>query len=175
MPRNRIIRRSSGFRRSPGRLTEWSSRAFSTDADTLAANTFALDSSAGSEILAKRPFTITRTVGTLAVFSDQAGAVEHPFFALAARVVTSKAVATGITALPDPVTEGDDDGWFLYQTTVGPQTTAIDGPGPMQVQFDSRAQRKVQDGEDIIFMVANPNTVDGLRYYLHYRILLKLS
>ena len=173
----RIVRRSSfgGGRRSSGRLTEWFSKAFAADATTLAASSFVIDTSLSALGLAKRPFTITRTVGELAVYSDNAGVVEHPLVALGAMVVSEKAVATGATAVPDPVTDVVSDEWFLYQTLVGPQTTAIDGAGPMRVQFDSRAQRKVQDGEDIVFVLANPNSVDGLRFWFNFRMLVKLS
>ncbi len=176
MARNRVIRRSSGLaRRSPGRLTEWFGHGFGVDASTLAASSFVIQTSLSAAALAKRPFTITRTVGTFSLFSDQAGAVEHPMGVVGAMVVSDKAVATGATAVPDPVTQVDSDEWFLYQALVGPQSTAIDGPGPTFVQFDSRAQRRVQDGEDIVFVVANPNSVDGLRFYLTFRMLMKLS
>ena len=176
MARNRVARRS-GFsgRKVSGRATEWFGHGFSADASTLAANTFVIQTSLSAEGLAKRPFTITRTVGMLALYGDQAGAIEHPIVALGAMVVSEKAVTTGATAIPDPVTEVDSDEWFLYQTLAGPQATSIDGPPPSIVHFDSRAQRKVQDGEDIVWVLANPNTVDGLRFYLTFRMLIKLS
>ncbi len=172
----RIVRRSSGnFRRSPGRLTEWFGRPFSDDATTLPLASFVVDSSLDASGLAKRPFTVTRMVGSITIYSDQAGAVEHPLGAVGALVASDKAVTTGATAIPDPVTNVGSDLWFMYMAFAGPQSTAIDGPGPLVWSFDSRAQRKVQEGDDLAIVVANANAVDGLRYTLNYRILVKLS
>ena len=176
MARNRVIRRSAGFVRSgPVRQTEWLAREFSTDAITVPLLTFQIDSSMDAVEKAKLPFTITRTIGVLSIFGDQAGAIEHPFGALGGLVVSDKASALGATAVPDPVTEAASDLWFMYQSFVGPQTTALDGPGPTSWMIDSRAQRKVQEGEDIVFVIANPNSVDGFRYVFNYRLLIKLS
>jgi len=175
MARNRVVRRSSGFRRSPGRLTEWLGQSFATDATTLAASSGVIHASLSATGLAKRPFTVTRTVGLFSVMSDQAGAIEHPLLVCGAMVVSEKAVATGFVAVPDPVTEVDSDEWFLYQALSGPTATALTNNGVEQVHFDSRAQRKVQDGEDIVFMVANPNAVDGARFWFQFRVLVKLS
>ena len=176
MARNRVVRRSSGSgRRSTGRLTEWFADPFGVDSIVLPLSSFIIHSSLTAAGLAKRPFTITRTVGVLAVYSDQAGAVEHPFGALGGMVVSEKAVTTGATAVPDPVTEASSDEWFLYQSFAGPQSTNIAGGGPMIYQFDSRAQRKVQDGEDFVLVIANANNVDGIRYVLQTRFLVKLS
>ena len=95
MARNRVVRRSGGgFRRSPGRLTEWFGDPVATDATTLAAATFQLVTGLSAAGLAKRPFTITRTVGLLSIYSDQAGAVEHVNGAFGVMVVSEKAVTT---------------------------------------------------------------------------------
>ncbi len=176
MARNRVVRRSSGgFRRSPGRLTEWFGLQYATDATTLAASSFVIHASLSTAALAKRPFTITRTVGMFSVASDQAGAIEHPLLTFGGIVVSSKASATGATAVPDPVTEVNSDEWFVYQTLAGPTATALTNNGVEQMQFDSRAQRKVDDGMDVLFVVANPNGVDGARFWLQFRMLMKLS
>ncbi len=114
MARNRVVRRSfRGGSRSPGRLTDWFGFPFATDSTVLAASSFVIAGSLAAGGLAKRPFTITRTIGTFAIYSDQAGALEHPFAALGGMVVSEKAVATGATAVPDPVTQVGDDEWFL--------------------------------------------------------------
>ena len=177
MPRNRVVRRSGGFtRRSPGRLTEWLARQFSTDGTVLPASSFFIDSSFGAPILAKRPFTITRVVGLLSVQSDQNVAVELPFGALGFAVVSEKASTTGVTAVPDPVTEGSSDLWHVYQSFAAEGSASTNVGRPlMQFPFDSRAQRKVQDGEDCVAVIANASAADGLIYTLNYRMLLKLS
>ena len=176
MARNRVVRRSfGGARRSPGRLTEWFGSPFQVDADTLAAGAFVVQVTMTAAGLAKRPFTITRSVGMISIFSDQAGAIEHPLGAVGGIVVSDKAVATGATAIPDPVTEVSSDSWFMYQSFVGPQSTALDGPGPQHFPIDSRAQRKVGDGEQFAVVIANPSSVDGLRFIFNMRFLIKLS
>ena len=178
MPRGRVARRSFGLQRgrSVGRLTEWFGTIFGTDATTLPASTGLLALVMTAAELAKRPFTITRTVGLLSVQSDQNAAPEFPFGALGGLVVSEKAIATGFTAVPDPVTESDSDLWFLYQSfsAEGSASTNVGRP-LMQFPLDSRAQRKVQDGEEFAFVIANASAADGLNFFLNLRILVKLS
>ncbi len=177
MPRNRVVRRSGGFgRRSPGRLTEWASDPFGTDFRSLAASSFVIVSSLDAAGLAKRPFTITRTVGSLYVVSDQLAAPEFPFGAVGGMVVSEKAVATGATAVSDPVTQASSDEWFMYQNfAVLGESGGGARYGLSRFEFDSRAQRKVQDGEDFVFVVANASATDGMQFFLLLRTLVKLS
>ena len=174
MPRNKS-RYAIHSGRSSGRLTEWIGAPFVAAETGLAAATFVLDSSLSTLSLAKRPFTITRTIGTLWVGSDQLAGPEYPFGALGMQVVSDKAVATGATALPDPVTEVSDDRWFMYKAFAA-YGGVVQGRGNLHTfDFDSRAQRKVEDGDDIAVMMANSSATDGLEYILNYRILVKLS
>ena len=177
MARNRVVRRSGGsFRRSPGRLTEWFFQDFQTGVLQITANTFQVLTSLSAAGLAKRPFTITRTVGSLYVRSDQVAAIEDPFGALGALVLSEKAVATGATATPDPVTEGESDSWFMYMTWyVGGNSTANAGKDWAVYNYDSRAQRKVEDGESISFILSNANTAHSCTFIHNFRMLVKLS
>ncbi len=173
MARNRVVRRS--FQKSPGRLTEWFAGVPSEIA--LGGASFIVASSLNAAGLAKRPFTVTRTVGLLAVRSDQVVATEFPFGALGLIVVSDKAVATGATAIPDPITEQASDEWFLYQAFVadGAQNVGA-GQRVSQYVIDSRAQRKVQQGEDIAVVVANGAAAAlGISFVLNFRMLVKLS
>ena len=175
MPRNRVARRS--FQRgSASRLTEWIGLTYQTNEKQLAAGTFVVESSLNALALAKRPFTITRTVGLIAVRSDQSAGVESPFGAVGMMVVSDKAVATGATAIPDPVTQVSSDEWFLYQTFLAAGNSDVSvGQVWLVFQFDSRAQRKVVDGEDFVSVIANANATDGLSYIFQQRVLVKLS
>ena len=177
MARNRVVRRSfGGARRSPGRLTEWVAVQFQDVGIALAASTFRIDSFFGAPALAKRPFTITRVVGLLSILSDQNAAVELVFGALGFAVVSEKAVTTGATAVPDPVTEASSDLWHVYQSFAAEGSSSTNVGRPMeQFAFDSRAQRKVQDGENCVAVIANASATFGLTYVLNYRILIKLS
>jgi len=178
MARNRVVRRSGGLvrGRSVGRLTEWFGTVFSADFTPIAANTFLVQLVLTAAELAKRPFTITRTVGELVIRSDQAAAVEFPFGAVGGMVVSDKAVATGATAIPDPTTEVSSDEWFLYFPWGAPGDASTNvGQRPAHYPFDSRAQRKVVDGEQIVFVVGNANGTDGASFFLNLRMLVKLS
>ena len=173
MARNRtVVRRSFQGSRSPGRLTEWFAGVPAEVALAGSAFTFTSLNAAG---LAKRPFTITRTVGLLSIQSDQNAAAEFPFGAMGMMVVSDKAVATGATAIPDPITEQASDMWFMYQAFSAEGTISSNAGRPiMQFPFDSRAQRKVQQGEDVVVVWAN-GSVDGLNFVSNFRQLVKLS
>ena len=177
MARNRtVVRRSFGGRSSPGRLTEWFAATFSTAGIALAANSFVINNTFGAAALAKRPFTITRTVGELVVLSDQNAAVELPFGAVGFQVTSEKAVVTGATAVQDPVTEAAADAWFGYQSFAAEGTLSSNAGRPIQrYPFDFRAQRKVEDGMDLAVVVANASAADGLLFLLNFRMLVKLS
>ncbi len=172
MARN-IVRRSFSGRRSPGRLTEWFGSADISAATALAAATFNFSQSLTATELAKRPFTVTRTIGSIWVASDQNAQFEDAFGAIGFIVVSDKAVATGVTALPDPITQESSDEWFVYRAfKAGIQGTLQEFT---EHQFDSRAQRKVGDGEDIAVMVANAHSAHALDFILKFRLLVKLS
>ena len=175
MPRTRqMVRRSFG--RSPGRLTEWFGSAFLTDISPLAASSFVVQLTMVAAELAKRPFTITRTIGELVVQSDQNAAVENPFGAFGGLVVSDKAVATGATAIPDPVSEPSSDSWFVYQPWSAEGAASTNVGRPLQrYLIDSRAQRKVQDGDQFVFVMANASAADGVLFSISLRVLVKLS
>ena len=177
MARRSMVRRSSSFgRRSPGRLTEWLGDTFATAESSLAASSFIVLSSLAPAGAAKRPFTITRTVGSLFVASDQNAAVEFPAGAVGGLVVSDKAVALGATAIPDPVTQVTSDQWFMYENWAidGSASTNV-GRRVQRIDFDSRAQRKVVDGEDFVFVLANASAADGINFWFMVRTLVKLS
>ena len=177
MPRSR----RSNFRQSSGprRQTEWLFREFVAAPTVLDGQTFVFDSSMDATELAKLPFTITRTIGLLTVFSDQAVLTQNPHGAFGALVVSEKAATLGPTAFPDPVTEGNSDEWFLYgqwDATIFVDAGGSAGFGGIQqIAFDSKAQRKVEEGQQIAFLIANAaSVVDDAQYIWQYRMLIKL-
>ena len=176
MPRNRVVRRSFVGRRAPGRLTEWGALAFASAEDPLAANSVVLLAVGDATFLDKRPLTIVRTVGSLSVQSDQNVAVEYPFGAWGMAIVSDQAVAIGVTAVPNPVSNVTSDLWFAYGSfsAEGSASTNVGRP-LMQFPFDFRSQRKVQDGENVIIVVANASAADGLNFVLNLRFLVKLA
>ena len=150
--------------------------AYAADSTALAANTVIKHSSLDAAGFTKRPFTITRMVGLLSIQSDQNAAVETVFGALGACVVSEEAEIAGVAALPDPTTNPASDLWFLFQNFAAEGSSSTNVGRPIQnYQFDSRAQRKVEEGSDIVVMLANASAADGLLFILNYRILIKLS
>ncbi len=175
MARNRIVRRSFGGRsRSPGRLTEWFASADVALWTALGASVFIFDSELTAAEKAKRPFTITRTVGSVWMHSDQQAATEEPFGAVGMMVVSDKAAALGVTALPSPILQESSDEWFVYGAFAATAGT-VEGAPVARLDFDSRAQRKVVDGETIVVMLENGSSAFGFTYVIKFRMLVKLS
>jgi len=174
-----MARRSLNRRSGPRRQTEWLAREFNTGPISIPGVSFVFDSALDAAELAKLPFTITRTVGMLSIFSDQAIIAEFGHGAFGALVVSEKAATTGVTALPDPVTEANSDEWFLYGEW--DTTNRVDAGGSAgfggkhTIMFDSKAQRKVQEGEQIAFMIANAAAAgNAVQYFWQFRLLIKL-
>ncbi len=83
----------------------------------------------------------------------------------------------GVTAVPDPFADVSSDTWLVYQ----PFNAGIllaDATGFIssfvQFPFDSRAMRKVEDGQDVVTVVSNASATDGMAYNLVLRFLVKL-
>ena len=110
---------------------------------------FALSSDAIDE-------TILRTVGMLAVESDQSAAVEDQIGAFGMIRVTENAFAVGITAVPGPVTDINDDGWLLMVPFAQSGASVLAaGPSSVQYPFDSKAKRVVEGGIRAVIVVEN--------------------
>ena len=105
--------------------------------------------------------TVRRTRGTLFIQSDQASVFEECSGALGCIVTNDVANAVGVTAIPGPVTDANDDAWFVWQpfsgliagTNATGTATMTNGPGVIRVDFDSKAMRRVEEGFSVIFMV----------------------
>ncbi len=103
-------------------------------------------------------------------------APEFPFGAIGGMVVQETARAAGIASLPTPISEEFDDQFFLYQGFfAGANSSAgtqIDG---IRVYpFDSKAQRRVESGQAVVFTVENASAGAGLFYTWKFRMLIKL-
>jgi len=165
------------FSQGERRKTEWLSLSAPTGVSSGAAGTKSLVTSLTTVEKAKLPFTVVRTIGLLTVLSDQIAAREVPSGTFAATVVTDRAVTVGITALPDPVTESEADYWFLFQPWSCIMQVASGAPvtsSPWIQMFDSKAQRKVEEGEDIVFIFANADSANGVFFTIQFRMLIKL-
>ena len=172
--------RKSGFVRRNNRMvreTLWFSGTFASTT-IAAANGAVLITSLNAAALALRPFTIIRTRGSLSLTSDQTAATEGYSCGYGACVVSDQASAIGITAVPTPVTDSGSD-LFLVFETLHAQFTFISGVGTMldgvpNHPIDSKAMRKVEDGQDLIEVVESSGISSGLNLKSFSRSLIKL-
>ncbi len=125
--------------------------------------------------LALRPFTVMRTRGIMSIHSDQIVATEDYMVDYGECVVSDQASAIGVTAVPTPGTDRGSDLWYLFEqlidrvhfgTNVGFRSIGI------RKQFDSKAMRKVEEGQDTIGVVENE--FGGATVIVSGRQLLKL-
>jgi len=142
-----------------------------------AANTAVLVSQLNAAALALRPFTVVRTRQQWFASSDQQGAVENYEVALGQCVVSDQAAAIGITAVPTPFTDLGSDLWFLHEIQQG-RFVFISGVGALEAgkdrSVDSRAMRKVEDGDTLITVLENSSLSAGTFNQTAGRQLIKL-
>jgi len=151
--------RRSGFTLRGGRMRRESFWiAIAETSTTLASGTPVLFTGLTTAQLALRPFTVVRTRGLLQLSSDQLTTTESYFGAYGMAVVSDQAFAIGITAVPTPITDKDSDLWFVFEELTG-RFAVSSAIGILEVgnrrEFDSRAMRKVEDGQDIAIVEEN--------------------
>ena len=129
--------------------------------------------------LGLRPFTIVRSRGFFSVMSDQIAASERWGASIGMAVVSDQAFAIGVTAVPTPETDRDSDLWYVYETLMGRvqfvSSTGITlyGATPW-IQYDSRAMRKVEEGQDCAIVVETNSVSNGVQISKAGRMLIKL-
>jgi len=125
--------------------------------------------------LALRPFTIVRTRFDIYYSTDQVAASETPFGALGLIVASDKAVALGVTAIPQPFTNSDADFWVWqgvsHKFFFG-DATGFSNVGQTYT-VDSKAMRKVGNDEDIAVCFEQSAAV-GAQVIVQGRMLVKL-
>ncbi len=173
-PRGRIVSPLS-VRRAPRRKTFWIGSADSTAGQTLAAATAVLDqSTTWSDDLG--PATVVRTRGELYVRSD-VSTTEDAFGAMGMAVVKTTAAAIGITAIPTPITDEGDEGFFVWVPWTSSQIVGTT-QGPVRAnifKFDSKAQRKIVGGDTLVVTLENASAAHGMVFINKFRILIKTN
>ena len=168
----------SGFIRRAGvrrRETIWASIA-RLNAVLASSADASLMASLNAAALALRPFTIVRTRGTWLVRSDQSAASELYIGNLGMAVVSDQAIAIGVTAVPTPATDLASDLWFLSEQWLGRFDlvgTSIMSEVTSKV-VDSKAMRKVEEGQDIAFVAEAGIGGGGINMDFTGRFLMKL-
>ncbi len=176
MPRNYAGRSYQSAGRSTRRKTEWISGT--TDFLDLTASEKKRNLSFSQAALVDLvPFTIIRTVGVIVIAADLNFITNQLFVgAFGGCIANDQARAIGVTALPGPFSEAGDDVWFQHQF-FGMQIddrADSDLVNSQTIVIDSKAQRKVEDGQAIQFLTEGGGEADGFDISTMLRILVKL-
>ena len=106
------------------------------------------------------PVTLVRTRGEVGInVSVAAAARANIQGAFGMYVITSDANAIGITAIPGPLSDSQND-WFVWVPFTMHVLAALDEAGigqHVRIPFDSRGMRKLKDG-DILAVVVEATT-----------------
>ena len=172
--------RKSGFVRRNNvmrRATEWVGIS-EAGTSLVAANTAAIVNSGNVPLQTLAPFTIIRTRISWHCRSDQTGADEDYQVALGFAVVRQSAIAAGIASLPTPFTELGDDGWWLHHIITSRfefvTGTGFNPDAGIFEHVDSKAMRRVSDGENIVMILENSSLGGGSDNLTAGRVLIKL-
>ena len=172
--------RKSGFVRRHGSMTR-ETRWLDIDpvSNVLASGGAILTHTLTAVELALRPFTIVRTRGLLFVRSDQFAANENYLMSAGICVVSDQAVGIGVTAVPTPEDDRSSDLWLMYESLQGQVVvnTAVGFNDSVGVHryYDSKAMRKVEDGQDVAVVVESDTLSDsGQVITISGRMLIKL-
>lgn len=147
MARARTVVRNRGARR----LTEWGG---------LADQGFVSVASAGSTLISSQSFvlpgTIVRSRGNLSITTAFGqGADLDIVGAFGIGLVSSEALAIGITAVPTPFRDADWGGWMVWRAFAG-RFEFADATGfrfnSMSFEIDSKAMRKVGANTALVFV-----------------------
>jgi len=174
--------RSPALRQGQRRATTWVASADVTATTNLAAAAASLDQSLTESALGALgllPSTIIRTRGSIWVRSDQVAASRTPFGAVGFGIVSEQAGVAGVASLPTPITEEQSELWFVHQFWLADfvfVTAAGFGgsEGMARYDFDSKAMRKIQEGERVVVVMENGASAGGIDYVLKFRMLFKL-
>ena len=176
MARRQLVVRG-GVSRGVRRKTQWGSSADVTASIAIGPQVALLTQDlSGAALASVVPATIVRTRGELWVRSDQVAAVEEPFGALGFSVVTEAARAVGVAAVPIPITDEGADVFFVHQfwQCGAVETGAVQEAPWSRYSFDSKAMRKITDGEAVVVTMENASAVGLADFILKFRMLFKL-
>ena len=118
---------------------------------------------------------VRRTRVQLSISSDQSAAGEDQIGALGFIVVNDLAIAAGAAAIPGPVADANDDGWFVWMPFHGSRLefggAGGSGQAFVNIEQDSKAMRRVEEGFTIAVMLENASLTDGISYHHSFSML----
>jgi len=119
--------------------------------------------------------TVLRTVGMIAVKTDQVAATEQQEGAFGMIVVNDRAIAAGAASIPGPLTDGADAGWFVHVPFLNDFTfvssAGFHANGLTNVTFDFKSKRIVEEGFQIALMVETTASSEGITFSTILRLL----
>ena len=133
-----------------------------------------ITNASNAALLALRPFTVIRLHMAFWLQSDQAAAIETQHAGFGVAVVSDQAVAIGVTAVPTPITDIGSDLWFAHRLMYADESNLTDRTRSGQFfEIDSKAMRKVEDGQTVIMVAELSSTGSGLQLVSGGRMLIK--
>ena len=169
MPRNRYSHSSSN-RRTPNR--NWTGIEIEGTAVPAASKVLLASLTLSNPGIDE---TVLRTIGQFGVRSDQSSATEVQIGAVGMIVVSTTALATGITAIPSPITDIEDDGWFMFAAItnffhIHSVAGYVVNQNVIQ-EFNSKAKRITHDGQAIALVAENSHATHGWTIDMVFRTL----
>jgi len=115
--------------------------------------------------------TVKRTRGNFSYTTDNVGALEQSLGAWGMIAVSDIALGVGVASIPGPVTDLDDDGWFVWEPMCLQNILASSGLPRAAVDFDSKAMRKIAPGFGIAIVIENAHATHGMNVALNISLL----
>ena len=165
-----------GGRSTPRRQTEWIAATvnFTDLTSTEISNLISFSQVALADLV---PFTIIRSVGVVTIAADVNFITNQTFTgAVGMQVVGDDARASGVASMASPFADAADDSWFYHQFfhQIIDDRADSDLIVSQSWVIDSKAQRKVVDGQAIVFLAEGGGAPDGFDVAVGLRILCKL-
>jgi len=128
---------------------------------------------AGAGMLAP---TIVRSRGAVGIVPTFSGADLAISGAYGVCIVSDEAFAAGTASIPRPFDDADWGGWFVWRSFFGKFEFDVQGnvfPNNLIDQVDSKAMRKVSNGETIVMMAESQS--GAIAIAMHLRLLALMS
>ena len=167
----RVARPHRNFGRVSARLTDWVGPA---------AQGYVTVSAGGATIIAslafEDPATIIRTRGMVSIIPQSHNADLNIVGAFGIGVVSAEAAAAGVASVPEPFSDADWGGWFVWRSFAY-TLEALAGAEQFSVilydwnfEIDSKAMRKVTSNEVMVVVVESQAgallAFDGTRHLI---------
>ena len=117
--------------------------------------------------------TIRRTRGLISIRSVDTGDIQR-LGSLGFIVVNDLAAAAGVASMPGPITDGSDDGWFVWQPVLSGKASAAILESE-QFEFDSKAMRRIEEGFTIAVIAENAHATLDFEVAIGFSILTSLT